>query len=154
MKNWCLQNVLLEMTLESPLECKEIKPVKPKGNQFWIFIGRTDVEAETPIFWPHDAKNWLTGEDPDAGKDWRQEEKWTTEDVMVRWHHWLNGHEFEKTKGDGEGQESLACCSPWVCKESDMTEQINWTELIALISTKHQDESAIGLPMSPLTSLF
>ena len=94
-KNWCFWTVVLEKTLESPLNCKEIQPVHPKGNQSWIFIGRTDVEAETPILWPPDAKNWLISKDPDVGKDWRWEEKGTTEDEMVGWHHWLNGHEFE-----------------------------------------------------------
>ena len=95
LKNWCFWTVVLEKTLESPLDCKEIQPVHPKENQSWIFIGRTDAEAETPILWPPDAKNWLTGKDPGAGKDWRQEEKGMTEDEMVGWHHWLNGHEFE-----------------------------------------------------------
>ena len=95
MKKWCFWTVLLEKTLESPLDYKEIQPVHPKGNQSWIFIGRTDAEAETPVLWPPDAKNWLTGKDPDAGKDWRWEEQGTTEDEMVRWHHRLNGHEFE-----------------------------------------------------------
>ena len=94
-KNWCFLTVLLEKTLESPLDCKDIQPVHPKANQYWIFIGRTDVEAETPILWPPDAKNWLIGKDPDAGKDWKQEEKGTTEDQMVGWHHRLNGLEFE-----------------------------------------------------------
>ena len=93
-KNWCFWTVVLEKTLESPLDCKEIRPVHPKGDQSWVFIGRTGVEAETPIFWPSDAKRWLTSKDPDAGKDWGQEEKGTTEDEMVRWHHWLNGHGF------------------------------------------------------------
>ena len=116
---------VLEKTLESPLDCKEIKPVNPKGNQPWIFMGRTDAEAEAPILWPPDEKNWLIGEDPDAGKDWGQEEKGTTEDEMVGWHHWFNGHGFEQTLGDGEGQRSLVCCSPWGCKESDMTEWVN-----------------------------
>ena len=129
LKNWCFWSVVLEKTLESPLDCTEIKPVNPKGNQHWIFIGRTDAEAETPILWSPDAKNWLTGKDPDAGKDWRQEDKGTTEDEMVRWHHWLNGHEFEQAPGGGDGQGGLACCSPWSCKESDMTEWLNWTEL-------------------------
>ena len=101
--------MVLEKTLESPLDCKEIKPVNPKGNQPWIFIGRTDAEAEPPILWPKDVKNWLIGKDPDAGKDWRQEEKGTTEDEMVGWHHWLDGHEFEQSPGVGEGQGSLAC---------------------------------------------
>ena len=122
-KYWCFQTVVLKKTLESPLDCKEIEPVNPKGNQPWIFIGRTDAEA--PILWPPDAKNWLTGKDPDAGKDWRQEEKG---DEMVGWHHWLNGHEFEQTPGVGEGQGSLACCSPRGHKEFDMTEWLNWTE--------------------------
>ena len=97
-KNWCFWTVVLEKTLESPLDCKEIKPVHPKGNQSRIFIGRADAEGETPILRPPDAKNWLIGKDPDAGKDWRQEEKGTTEDEMVGWHHWLNGHEFEQTQ--------------------------------------------------------
>ena len=124
--------VVLEKTLENPLDCKEIKPVDPKGNQSWILIGRTDAEAETPMFWPPDVKNWLTGKDPDAGKDWRQEEKGTTEDEMVGWHHWFNGHEFEQTLGVGDGQGSLACCSPWGHKESDTTEWLNWTECSTL----------------------
>ena len=94
LKNWCFWTVVLEKILESPLDCKEIQPVHPKGNQSWILIGRTNVEAETPVLWPSDAKNWLIWKDPDAGKDWRQEEKGTTEDEMVGWHHWLDGHEF------------------------------------------------------------
>ena len=94
-KNWCFWTMVLEETLENPLDCKEIQPVHPKGNQSWIFIGRTDVEAETPILWLPDVKNWLIGEAPDAGKDWRQEEKGTTEDEMVGWHYQLDGHEFE-----------------------------------------------------------
>ena len=102
----------VEKTLESPLDCKEIKPVNPKGNQSWIFIESTDAEAETPILWSTDVKNWLFGKDPDAGKNWRQEEKETTEDEMIGWHHWLNGHEFEQAPGVGEEQGSLACCSP------------------------------------------
>ena len=122
-KNWCFWTVVLEKTLESPLDCEEIKPVHPKGNQSWIFIGRTDVEAETPILCPPAVKSWLIGKDHDAGKDWWQEEKQATEDEMVGWHHQLNGHEFEQTLGDGEEQGNLACCSPWGCKESDMTEQ-------------------------------
>ena len=100
--------------------------VSPKGNQFWIFIGRTDVEAETPILWPPDVKNGLIWKNPDAGKDWRQEEKGTTEDEMVGWQHWLNGHEFEQALGVGDGQGSLACCCPWDQRESDMTEWLNW----------------------------
>ena len=112
-KNWCFWTVVLEKTLESPLDSKEIQPVNPKGNQSWIFIGRTDVEAETPIISLPDAKNWLTGKDPDAGKDWRQEEKGTTGDKMVGWYHRLDGHEFEQALGVGDGQGGLACCSPW-----------------------------------------
>ena len=115
-KNWCFWNVVLEKTPESPLDSKEIKPVNPKGNQPWILIGRTNAEAETPVLWPLDVKSQLTGKDPDAGKEWGQEEKGTTEDEMVGWHHRLNGHEFKHALGDGEGQESLVCCSPWVAK--------------------------------------
>ena len=129
LKNWCFWTVVLEKTLESSLDCKEIQPVHPKGNQSWIFIGRTDAEAEAPILWPPDAKNWLIGKDPDAGKDWRREEKGTTEDEMDGWHHQLDGHEFEHALRVGDGQGSLACCIPWGCKESDMTEWLNWTEL-------------------------
>ena len=117
----------LEKTFESPLDCKEIKQVNHKGDQSWIFIGRTDAEAEALILWPSDGKNWLIGKDPDAGKDWRQEEKGTTEDEMVGWHHWLNGHEFEQALGVSDGQGSLPCCSPWDCKESDTTEWLNWS---------------------------
>ena len=123
-KNWCFWNAVLEKTLESPLDSEEIQPVHPKGNQSWIFIGRADVEAETPILWLPDTKNWLIGKDPDAGQDWRQE-KGTTEDEMVGWHHRLNGHEFEQAPGVGDGQGTLACCSPWGGKESDTTEQLN-----------------------------
>ena len=128
-KNWCFITVVLEKTLESPLDCREIKSVHPKGNQSWIFIGRTDAESEAPILWPPDAKNWLIGKDPDAEKDWRQEEKGTTEDEMVGWHHRLDGHEFEQASGVADGQGSLACCSPWGRKQLDMTEQLNWTDV-------------------------
>ena len=127
-KNWCFWPVVLEKTLESPLDRKEIQPVHPKGNQSWIFLGRTDAEAETPILWLPDAKSWLIWKDPDAGKDWRQE-KGMTEDEMVGWHHWLDGHQFEWALNVGDGQESLACCSPWGCKESYMNEWLNWPEL-------------------------
>ena len=121
-KNWCF------LTLESPLDCKEIQPIHPKGNQSWIFIGRTDAEAETPILWPPDEKSWLIGRDPDAGKDWRWVEKGTTVDEMVGWHYRIDGHEFEQALGVGDRQGSLECCSPWGCKESDTTEQLNWTD--------------------------
>ena len=126
LKNWCFWTVVLEKTLESPLDCKEIQSVHPKGNQSWIFIGRTDGEAEISILWPPDAKNWLIWKEPDAGKDWGQEEKGTTEDEMVGWHHRLYGHEFEQTLGVGDGQGGLMCWSPWGCKELDMTEQLIW----------------------------
>ena len=109
------------------LDSKEIQPVHPKGNQSWIFIGRTDAEAEAPIFWLTDAKNWLIGKEPDARKDWRQDKE-MTEDEMAGWHHQVNGHEFEQAPGVGDGQGNLACCSPWSCKESDTTERLNWTE--------------------------
>ena len=128
-KNWCFWAVVLEKTLESPLDCKEIQPVHPKGDQSWVFIGRTDVEAETPIFWPPDAKSWLIWKHPDAGKDWKWEEKRTTEDEMIRWYHWLDACEFEWTLGNGDGQGGLASCNSWGHKESDMTEQLNWTDL-------------------------
>ena len=121
-KNWCFWTVVLEKTLENPLDCKEIKQVNPKGNQYWLFIVRTDAEAEAPILWPPDAKSQLTGKDPDTGKDWRWEEKGTTEDKMIGWPHWLNGQEFEQAPGDGEGQRSLSCCSPWGRKALDVTE--------------------------------
>ena len=122
--NWCFWTVVLEKTLESPLDSKEIQPVHPKWNQSWIFIGRTDAEAL--ILWPPDAKNWLIGKDSDAGKDWRQEEKGMTEDEMAGWHYQLNGHEFQQAPGVGNGQGSLACCSLWGRQESDMTEWLNW----------------------------
>ena len=125
-KNRCLWTVVLEKTL---LDCKEIKPVHPKGNQSWILIGRTDAEAEAPILWPPDAKNWLNRKDPDAGKDWRQE-KGMTENEMVGWHHQLDGPEFEQAPGAGDGQGRLAYCSPWGRKESGTTEQLKWAEVI------------------------
>ena len=126
--------VVLEKTLESPLDCKEIQPVNLKRNQSWIFIGRTDVEAEDPVFWPPDVKNWFLRKNPDAGQDWRQEEKEMTEDAIVGWHHQLDGHKFEQALGVGYGQGNLACCSPWDHKELDMTEQLKWTEYPSLTS--------------------
>ena len=126
-KNWCFWTVVLE-TLESLLDCKEIQPVNPKGNQSWLFIGRTDAEAETPIICPPDAKNWLIWKDLDAGKKWKQEEKGTTEDEMVGWHHWLNGHEFEQALGVDDG---LACCRSWGCKELDTSEWLNWLNKVS-----------------------
>ena len=121
--------MLLAKAIHLPLDCKEIKPVNPKGNWSWKFIGRSDAEAETPKLWPPHARNWLTGRDPDAAKYWRQEEKGTTEDEIVERHHWLDGHEFEQALGVGDGQGSLACCSSWSHKELDTTEQLNWTGL-------------------------
>ena len=121
--------MVLEKILESLLNCKEIKPVNPKGNQPWIFIGRTDAEAETPILWPPDAKSWLIWKDLDAGKDWRWVEKGMTGDKMAEWHHQFSGHKFEQILGDSEPQVSLACCSSWGLKVSDTTEWLNWTEL-------------------------
>ena len=117
---------LLEKTLETPLDCKEIQPVHRKGNQAWIFSGRTDAEAKTPILWPPDANNWLIGKDPDAGKDWRWEEKGKTEDEMAGWHYRLDGHEFEHAPGVVDRQGSLMCCSPWGRKELDVTKWLNW----------------------------
>ena len=126
-KNWCFWTVVLEKTLEGPLECKEIQPVHPKGDLSWMFIGRTDVEDETPILWQPDAKNWLIWKDPDAGNDWRQEKE-TTEDEMVGWHHQLSEHESEQALGIGDGQGSLVYCSLWDHKESNTTEWLHWTE--------------------------
>ena len=127
-KNWCFWAVVLEKTLESPLDCKEIQAVHPKGNQSWKFIGRTDAEAETPILGPPDANNCLIWKDPDAGKDWRREEEGMTKDEMAGWHHWLNGHESEQAQGVGDGQGGLVCCSPWGFKELDTTKQLNWVQ--------------------------
>ena len=132
LKNWCFWTVVLEKTLESPLDCKEIQPVNSKENQSWAFIGRTDADAEAPILWPPDAKNWLIRKYPDARKDWRQEEKGTTEDKLVGWHHWwISSMDMSLSKlGVDDGQRSLACCSPWGHKELDTTEQLNWNKLI------------------------
>ena len=127
--NWWFWTVVLDKTLESPLDYKEIQQVNAKGNQSWLFIGQTDAKTEAPILWPTDVKNLLIRKDLITGKDWRQEEKRTIEDQKTGWHHWLDKHEFEQAPGVGEGQGSLACCSPWGCKESDMTQWLNWTEL-------------------------
>ena len=128
LKNWCFWTVVLEKTLKSPLDCKEIQPVHSKGDQSWVFFGMTDAKAETPVLWPPHAKSWLIGKDSDAGKDWGQEEKGTTENEIAGWHHRLNGHEFEWTLGVGDGQGGLECCNSWGRKESDRTEWLNWTE--------------------------
>ena len=136
-ENWYFWTVVLEKTLESPLDCKEIQSVHAKGNQSWIFIGRTDAEAEAPVLWPPDVKNWLIWKDPDAGKDWRQEEKGTTEHEMVGWHHRLDGHECEQAPGVGDGQGGLACYSSWGQKELDTTERLSWTELNWTLNAKY-----------------
>ena len=128
-ENWCFWTVVLEKTLESPLDCKEIQPVHSKGDQFWVFIGRTDAKAETPVLWPPHVKSWLIGKDYDPGRDWGQEEKGTTEDEMAGWHHRLDGREFEWTPGVGDGQGGLACWDSWGRKELDTTEWLNWTGL-------------------------
>ena len=128
-KNWCFWTAVLEKTPERPLDCKEIQPVHPKGDQSWVFIGRTDVEAEAPIIWPPHVKSWLIGKDSEAGRDWGQEEKGTTEDEMAGWHHQLNRHEFGWTLGVGDGQGGLACYDSWSRKELDTIERLNWTEL-------------------------
>ena len=141
--------MVLEKTFKSPSDCKEIQPVHPKGNQSWVFIGRTDAEAEAPILWPLEVKNWLIWKDPDAGKEWMQEEKGMTEDKMVGSHHQLNGHEFEWTPGVGDGQGGLACCNSWGHKESDMTEWLNWTELKA-----YNKKSHITVSIKPIWSIY
>ena len=133
-KNWSFWTVVLEKTFESPLDCKEIQPVHPKGNQSWVFIGRTDVEAEITILWPPDAESWLIWKDPDAGKDWGQKEKGTTEYEMVGQHHRHNGHGFGWTPGVGDGQRGLACCGSRGRKELDTTERLNWTQLYNISS--------------------
>ena len=126
MKNWCFWTVVLYKTLESPLDCKDIQPVHPKEDQSWVFIARTDVEAETPILWPPDAKSWLIGKDPDSGKDWGQEKR-ATEDEMVGWHHQLDGHEFGWTLGVGDGQGGLVCCTSWSCRvRHNWVTELNW----------------------------
>ena len=137
-KNWCFWTVVLEKTLESPLDCKEIQPVHSEGDQpwVWVFFGRNDAKAETSVLCPPHAKSWLIGKDSDAGRDWGQEEKGTTEDEMAGWHHRLDGRESEWTLGDGDGQGGLACCDSWGHRESDTTEWLNWTELISCENRK------------------
>ena len=132
-KEWILLNAyyvlrIFQLLPYELLDCKEIQSFHPRGDQSWVFIRRTDVDAQTPILWPPDEKSWLIWKDPDAGKDWGQEEKGMTDDEMVGWHHRFNGHEFGWTLGVGDGQAGLVCCGLWGCKESDMTEQLNWTE--------------------------
>ena len=135
LKNWCFQTVVLEKTLESPLDSKEIKPVNPKGNQPWIFTGRTHAETKAPILWPPDMKSWLTGIDPDPGKDWGQKEKRAAEDEMVRWDHQLNRHECEQARGDAEGQRSLVCCRPWMSQsQTQLSNNIRLLNLRSVFS--------------------
>ena len=148
-KNWFFWTVVLEKTLENPLDCKEIQPVHPEADQSWVFIGRTDAEAETPILWPPDAKSWLIWKDPDAGKDWGQEEKGTVDNEMVGWHHWHNGHGFGWTPGVGDGQGGLVCCGSWGRKESDMTERWNRTEYNNLIYLSHTPNPFFCHPPPP-----
>ena len=131
-KNWCFWTVVLENTLESPLDCKIQPSILKEISPEYSLKYEADVEAEAPILWPHDGKNRLIRKDPEARKDWRREEKGMTENKMVGWHHQFNGHEFVQTPGDGEGQESLACCSPWHLKESDMTEWLTKQQLLAI----------------------
>ena len=147
LKNWCFLIVVLEKTLESLLDSKEIQPVNTKGNQSWIFIGRTGAEAEAPVLGSPVVKSWLIGKDPDAGKDRGQEEKGTTEDKMVGWHHWLNGHEFEQTLGDGEGQGRLAYYSSWGSKQWDMTE---WLSKNNMFSSSKCTRSYLPFGLYPL----
>ena len=142
LKNWCFWTVVLEKALESPLDYKEIKPVHPKRNQSWILIGRTDAKDETPILWPPNVRNWLIREDLDAGKDWRQEEKGMTKVEIIRWHHRLDGHEFEQALGVGDGQGILLCCSSWSFKESGRNVWLNWTELKSFQTPDHWGEPA------------
>ena len=161
-KNWCFWTVVLEKTLESPLDCKEIQPVHPKGNQSWIFFGRTDAKAETPILWPPHVKSWLIANDSDAGRDWGPKKKGTTEDKMSGWHHQLNGHEFEWTLGVGDGQGGLACCKLWGCRRqtwlSDWT-QLNWSNaeertFVLFFSLRIPDpQSPLWKPQTPFSSL-
>ena len=139
-KNWCFWTVVLEKTLEGPLDCQEIQPVHSEGDQPWNFFGRNDAKAETPVLWPPHVKSWLTGKDSDAGRDWGQEEKGTTEEEMAGWHHWLNRRESEWTPEDGDEQGSLVCCDSWGCKELDMTEQLNWTELNSAYKLNKQED--------------
>ena len=131
LKDWCFWTVVLEKTLESPLDCKEIQPVHSEGDQPWVFLGRNDAKAETPVLWPPHTKSWLIGKDSDAGRDWGQEEKGMTEDEMAGWHHRVDGHESEWTPGVGDGQGGLVCCDSWGRRELDMTERLNWTERLS-----------------------
>ena len=146
--------MVLEKTFVSPLKCKEIQPVHPKGDQSWVFFGRTDAEAETPVLWPPLVKSWLIGKNSDAGRDCRQKEKGTTEDEMAGWHHQLDGHQFEWTPGVGDGQGVLVCCNSWGRKESDTTESLSWTELIQWLRSKESACRAEDLGSVPWLGRF
>ena len=153
LKNWCVLIVVLKETLESHLDCKEIKTVDSKGHQPWRLIGKTDAEVKAPILWPSDAKSQLIGKDPNAGKDKAHKEKGATENEMVGWNHWLNGHEFEQVPGDSEGQGSLACCSHRGCEELDLTERLNINNKILWVTLTVQSLSRVRLcdPMNRST---
>ena len=151
-KNWCFWTVVLEKTLKSPLNCKEIQPVHSEGDQPWVFFGRNDAKAETPILWPPHVKSWLIGKDFDAGRDWGQEEKGTTEDEMAGWHDWLNGRESEWTPGVGDRQGGLACCNSWSRKESDTTEWLDWIELKSIYAIYIQPSH--NLSQEPVVMIF
>ena len=144
--NWCFWTVVLEKTLESPLDCKEIQPVHPKGDQSWVFFGRTDAEAGTPILWTPDVKNWLIWKDPDAGKDWRWEDNGRTGDEIVGWHYQLDAREFEQALGVGDGQGILVCCSPWSCKELGRNEWLNWASSSEKAMAPHSSTLAWKIP--------
>ena len=153
-KNWCFWTMVLEKTLGSPLDCKEIQPVRSKGDQPWVLCGRNDANAESPVLWPPHAKSWLILKDCGAGRDWGQEEKRTTEDEMAGWHHRLDGREFEWTPGVGDGQGGLECCNSWGRKESDTTEWLNWTDLefsiCNITSSTYNDNFASSLSIPSL----
>ena len=155
LKNWCFWTVMLEKTLESPLDCKEIWPVHSKGDQSWMFIGRTDANAETPILWPPHVKGWLIGKDSDAGRDWGQERKGTTEDEMAGWHHRLNGHEFEWTLGVSNGQGGLACCNSWGRRvEHNWVTELNWTECLNQFTHRHTVWKNLKICFEEFTAYF
>ena len=156
-KNWCFWTVVLEKTLESPLDCKEIQQVLPKGDQSWVFIGNTDAEAETPILWPPHAKSWLIGKHPDSGRDWGQEKKGMTECEMAGWHHRLDTHEFEWSLRVSDGQGGLACCDSWGCKELDTTEELIWTEgytCVCMLNRSVMSDSLKCHELEPVRLLF
>ena len=153
-KKWCFWTMVLERTLETPLDCKEIQPGHSKGDRFWVFFGRNDAKAETPILWPPHLKSWLIGKGSDAGRDWGQEETGTTEDEMAGWHHWLDGRECEWTLGAGDGQGGLACCDSWGCKESDTNERLNWTDHLIKGANKQKSMYVIHSNLKLVKTIF